>query len=114
MAMTDTPSTDLLARFRQNDAAAAEALFQRYADRLTQLARSRLSRRLAARIDPEDVVLSAYRSFFVLARGEITLTQSGDLWRLLARITLRKVYRNVRRHRADCRSVEREQPWTGE
>jgi RNA polymerase sigma factor (sigma-70 family) len=108
--MPDVPSAELLARFRQHDAAAAEVLFERYAQRLTQLARSRLSRKLQARVDAEDVVLSAYRSFFLLAQdGEVTLRASGDLWRLLARITLRKVYRNARRHRADCRSVEREE-----
>src|SRR5437016_11133519 len=105
--MTEVPSAELLARYRQQDAAAAEALFQRYLKRLTQLARSRLSRKLAARVDAEDVVLSAFRSFFRLARGtEVTLRQSGDLWRLLVRITLRKVYRNARRHHADCRNVE--------
>jgi RNA polymerase sigma factor (sigma-70 family) len=109
--MTEVPSAELLERYRRHDDAAAEVLFQRYAERLTQLARSRLSRKLAARVDAEDVVLSAYRSFFLLARdGEVTLQHSGDLWRLLVRITLRKVYRNARRHRADCRSVDREQP----
>src|SRR6266567_4708438 len=97
--MTDVPSAELLARYRQHDDAAAAMLFHRYADRLTRLARSRLSRKLAARVDAEDVILSAYRSFFLLARGaEVTLRQSGDLWRLLVRITLRKVYRNARRH----------------
>src|SRR5262245_55495279 len=110
--MSDTPSAELLQRYRQHDPAAAEALFQRYADRLPRLARSRLSSKLNARLDPEDVVLSAYRSFFLLARGgEVTLRESGDLWRLLVRITLRKVYRNARRHQAEARSVEREQPW---
>ncbi len=108
-AMTDAPSAELLARYRQNDPAAAEELFRRYAERLTRLARSRLSRKLSARLDPEDVVLSAYRSFFLLARDGVALRQSGDLWRLLARITLRKVCRGARRHRAGCRSVEREQ-----
>src|SRR5947199_272083 len=110
--MTDLPSAELLERYRRHDEAAAEALFCRYAERLTRLARVRLSRRLAARVDTEDVVLSAYRSFFVLARaGGVALRQSGDLWRLLVRITLRKVCRSARRHRADCRSVERERPW---
>jgi RNA polymerase sigma factor (sigma-70 family) len=112
--MTDVPSAELLARCR-HDPAAADELFRRYAERLTQLARSRLSRKLQARVDAEDVVQSAYRSFFVLARdGAVILQQSGDLWRLLVRITLRKVYRNARRHRADCRSVDREQPWSEE
>jgi RNA polymerase sigma factor (sigma-70 family) len=108
--MTDVPSAELLARYHQHDAAAAEELFHRYADRLIRLARARLSRKLQARVDAEDVVLSAYRSFFLLARGgAVTVQQSGDLWRLLVRITLRKVYRNARRHLADCRSVEREE-----
>ena len=108
--MTDIPSAELLARYRRHDEAAAEELFHRYAGRLTALARSRLSQALAARVDPEDVVQSTYRSFFLLAReGEVLLRESGDLWRLLVRITLRKVYRSARRHQADCRSVEREQ-----
>lgn len=108
--MTDTPSGELLARYAgQRDEAAAEELFRRYAARLTALARSRLSQALAARVDPEDVVQSAYRSFFLLAcKDEVVLQASGELWRLLVRITLRKVYRSVRRHRADCRNVERE------
>jgi tRNA A-37 threonylcarbamoyl transferase component Bud32/DNA-directed RNA polymerase specialized sigma24 family protein len=114
--MSDTPSAELLARYHDgHDEAAAEELFRRYCGRLTALARSRLSRALAARVDPEDVVQSAYRSFFLLARDEeVLLRQSGDLWRLLVRITLRKVYRSVRRHRADCRSVGREQAWSEE
>jgi DNA-directed RNA polymerase specialized sigma24 family protein/tRNA A-37 threonylcarbamoyl transferase component Bud32 len=108
--VADAPSAELLARYRQcRDEAAAEELFRRYAGRLTALVRSRLSRKLAARVDPEDVVQSAYRSFFLLAGdGHVLLQESGDLWRLLVRITLRKVCRTARRHRADCRSVVRE------
>jgi RNA polymerase sigma factor (sigma-70 family) len=108
--MTDTPSAELLARYagRRDETAAAE-LFRRYSRRLTALAQSRLSRALAARVDAEDVVQSAYRSFFVLAGdGGVLLHERGDLWRLLVRITLRKVYRSARRHRADCRSVARD------
>ncbi len=110
--MTDTPSAELLARYRgRHDEAAAEELFRRYSGRLTALARSRLSSALARRVDAEDVVQSAYRSFFLLARaGDVVLRENGDLWRLLVRITLRKVYRSARRHRADCRSVGREHP----
>jgi tRNA A-37 threonylcarbamoyl transferase component Bud32/DNA-directed RNA polymerase specialized sigma24 family protein len=109
--MSDTPSAELVARYRcGHDEKAAEELFRRYAARLTALAHSRLTRALASRVDAEDVVQSAYRSFFLLARdGEVQLHESGDLWRLLVRITLRKVYRSARRHQADCRSVAREQ-----
>src|SRR5262245_5216743 len=69
--MNDTTqhrTADLLARWRNGDQQAAAVLFHRYADRLVALAKSRLSARLASRVDPEDVVQSVYRSFFVDAR----------------------------------------------
>jgi len=67
--------------------------------------------RIARRFDPEDVVLSAYRSFFVRARnGMFSLEHSGDLWRLLVGIVLNKLHHQVARHTAEMRSVDREQP----
>ncbi|MEK6236675.1 MAG: ECF-type sigma factor [Planctomycetales bacterium] len=102
-------SAELLARYQGGDESAAEEIFLRYVDRLTLLARSRLSAKLAQRVDPEDVVLSAYRSFFLRARdGAFSLERSGDLWRLLVAVTLRKVFRQAERHQAEKRSVHRE------
>lgn len=107
--LTAGTSLLLFEQFRGGDDRAAEALFTRYFERLTWLARSLLSPRLARRTDPEDVVLSAYRSFFVAARGgRFTLTRGGDLWRLLASITRHKLLRQARHHTADRRSVDRE------
>jgi RNA polymerase sigma factor (sigma-70 family) len=104
----------LLERYRQGDDTAAEELFSRYFQRLTSLARSRLSPRLARRTDPEDIVLSVYRSFFIDARaGRFTLSRGGDLWRLLASITKHKLLRQARFHGADCRSVDRESSLDG-
>lgn len=101
----------LLERYRDGDDTAAEALFSRYFQRLTSLARSRLSPRLASRTDPEDIVLSVYRSFFIDARaGRFTLSRGGDLWRLLASITKHKLLRQARHHGADRRSVDLEVP----
>jgi RNA polymerase sigma factor (sigma-70 family) len=103
-------SAELFTRYQDGDDEAAEEIFHRYLERLTRLARSRLSPRLASRTDPEDVVLSAWRSFFLGARaGKFALRRSGDLWRLLASITLHKVYRHARRHTAERRSVVVEQ-----
>lgn len=103
-------SAELLARYGQGDERSAEELFHRYVERLTLLARARLSPRLAGRVDPEDIVLSAWRSFFIGARaGRFSLRRSGDLWRLLVSITMHKLYRQVRRHTADRRSVGSEQ-----
>jgi RNA polymerase sigma factor (sigma-70 family) len=101
----------LLERFRGGDDLAAAEIFDRYFRRLNALARSRLSPRLARRTDPEDIVLSVYRSFFVDARGgRYTLNRGGDLWRLLAAIARHKLLRQARSQTADRRSVEIEIP----
>jgi DNA-directed RNA polymerase specialized sigma24 family protein len=101
----------LLERVRAGDEQAAEVVFCRYFKRLTLLARSRLSARLARRTDPEDIVLSVYRSFFVEARaGRFILSRGGDLWRLLASITRHKLLRQARRELADRRSIDVELP----
>jgi RNA polymerase sigma factor (sigma-70 family) len=113
--MTDHRSEDLLARWRAGDQQAATELFRRYADRLIALARSRLSAKLARRVDPEDVVHSAYRSFFADVReGRYQLERGGDLWQLLVTITLNKVQHQVERHTSQKRAVNREQPYSSE
>ncbi len=107
----DWTSLELLERFRAGDDRAAEALFRRYFERLTLLARSRLSARVAGRIDPEDIVQSVYRSFFAGAStGRFSLRRGGDLWRLLASITKHKLLRQVRHQSAERRSVQDESP----
>jgi RNA polymerase sigma-70 factor (ECF subfamily) len=113
--MTDERSGDLLARWRAGDAEAATELFRRYADRLIALARSRLSAKLARRVDPEDVVHSAYRSFFADARdGRFELQRGGDLWRLLVAITLHKLNHQVRSNQRQKRALDREQSFGSE
>jgi DNA-directed RNA polymerase specialized sigma24 family protein len=103
---SDETSAGILQRYREGDERAADELFSRYVGRLTLLARSRLSPALARRTDPEDVVLSAYRSFFIRARdGRLTPARSGDLWRLLVAITLHKLYRQARKQRAERRAL---------
>ncbi len=107
----DWSSLVLLDGFRLGDERAADALFLRYFERLKALARSRLSATFTRRTDPEDIVLSVYRSFFAGARaGRFTLRGGGDLWRLLSAITKRKVFRQIRHDRAEVRSCEREVP----
>jgi RNA polymerase sigma factor (sigma-70 family) len=111
LSLSQLPSEQLLLRVRERDEDASREAFNRYLSRLIALARSRLAARLQRRTDPEDIVLSAYRSFFVGARdGRFTLQRSGDLWRLLASITLHKLTRQVKRHSAENRDVRREVP----
>src|SRR5262245_20761308 len=108
---TTWTSLVLLERFRAGDELAADALFSRYFNRLTALARSRLQARLSRRTDPEDIVQSVYRSFFMGARaGRFSLNRGGDLWRLLAAITKHKVLRRLRHATADRRSLDIEVP----
>jgi RNA polymerase sigma factor (sigma-70 family) len=106
--VTDT-SQQLFSEFREGSEDAADRIFARYVQRLTALARLRLSERLARRIDAEDIVLSAYRSFFIAARdGRFVLNRGGDLWRLLVSITLHKLHRQVAAHRTLKRSMNEE------
>jgi RNA polymerase sigma factor (sigma-70 family) len=103
-------SAELLKRYQAGDGDAADEIFHRYIDRLTQLARTRLSPKLARRTDAEDVVMSAWRSFFVAAgAGRFSLKRSGDLWRLLVAITMHKLSHEARKHSAEIRSLDREQ-----
>jgi RNA polymerase sigma-70 factor (ECF subfamily) len=109
--MSSSTLPDLVTRWRDDgDQAAAAELFDCYAARLIMLVRSHLSEKLARRFDPEDVVQSAFRSFFVGTReGRLLLDQSGDLWRLLVVISFHKLFRRVELHTAAKRAVGREE-----
>lgn len=107
----DEQSTNqqLLAGWQSGSQQAATLLVERYLVRLTALVRARLSRRLARRVDPDDIVLSAWRSFFFAAsNGRASPDGEGELWPLLATITLRKLSRQTCRQHAERRSLERE------
>jgi RNA polymerase sigma-70 factor (ECF subfamily) len=95
-----------VAAAKAGDPQAETRIFQLYLSRLLALAESRLSPRMARRVDADDVVQSAMRTFFMRLRDErIVWDDSFDLWRLLARLTVRKVCRQVDHHYADRRSV---------
>ena len=42
--------------------------------------------------------------------GHYELARSGDLWRLLASVTLNKLYGQIEKQTADKRSIDREEP----
>ena len=107
--MSDPKSHELLDQFLAGNSEAAAAIFDRYVERLLALARTRIGVKLRRRVDPEDVVQSAYRSFFVHAQNsEYQLDRSGDLWRLLARTTMNKLYGQIEKQTAAKRSIDRE------
>lgn len=114
--MSDEPANrELMNAWRHGDSAAADALFHRFHARLLALVRSRLSRKLARRLDPDDIVLSAYRSFFVAVRnGRAAPADDDDLWPLLTTMVRRKLARQSRTHLAERRSVDREEHVDGD
>lgn len=102
-------SIHLFARLCDGDDLAATDVFRRYANRLIALASSRISDSLQRRVSPEDVVQSAYRSFFrVSAQQRYVCEQSGDMWRLLSTITINKIRRQIEYHHAGKRSLRQE------
>jgi len=102
----DEPKYALANSLSSGDPVAAEAVFARYAERLSHLADRHLSHKLAGRLDGEDVVQSVFRTFFRRsAAGEFRIDSSAQLWRLLVTITLRKAQAKARYHTADIRDA---------
>jgi RNA polymerase sigma-70 factor (ECF subfamily) len=101
--------TDAMDRLRAGDEAAAHEVFQRFVGKLIRLARRQFDAVLRRKVDPEDVVQSAFKSFFLrYGDGKVEVHNWGDLWGLLTVITLRKCLDRVEYHRAECRDAQRE------
>lgn len=99
----------LMAGLRSGEDAAARAVFERFAGRLVAMARGRFNRLLARKVDPEDVVQSAFKSFFVRHRaGSLTVGGWDGLWSLLVLITVRKCADRAEYFLADRRDACRE------
>lgn len=101
--------TELLPLLPAGDNQAARALFDRFSDRLVRLADQHLNRKLAGRVDGEDVVQSVFRTFFRRGtEGEFHIDSSAQLWQLLVRITILKARAKARHHTAAMRSTAAE------
>ena len=103
--------TKLVQRHRDGDPEAASLLFAQYAQQLCRLAERHLSRKLAGRVEGEDVVQSVFRTFFRrTSQGEFQIDSSDQLWRLLVIITVRKARAQGRYHTAAVRDISAEHP----
>lgn len=100
---------EMMSRLRSGDDEAASQVFNRFAERLIALARSRIDQATRQKIDPEDAVQSAYRSFFRRhAEGQFDIRDWNNLWTLLTVITVRKCLKKARYFRAGRRDVRQE------
>lgn len=109
MATPSDSFPDFLARLRARDDTAARDLFERFARALIGMARGRFAPAIRHKVDPEDVVQSAYKSFFArYGDGNLNVVNWNGLWGLLTLITLRKCAERVEYLRAACRDIGRE------
>jgi RNA polymerase sigma factor (sigma-70 family) len=100
------PPPELIQQLRDGDPRGADALFARYAQRLTRIAETHLSGNLAGRLDGSDIVQSVFRTFFRRsAEGHFQIDSTAQLWRLLVKITVLKVRAKGRYHTAGVRNV---------
>ena len=107
--MTSQFSKILLERYQGGDSRAAGELYDRYAKRLLGLARQRLTRLLAAKVDPDDISQAAFQAFFELAdQDQVRWDREGDLWRLLSGIAVNQVLRQAEHFSAEKRRADRE------
>lgn len=104
------PDQQWFAALASGDPSIEEEFWKTYAGPLHRVADRQLSQQLKRRVDPEDVVQSACRTFFRRVRqGEFQLQDRSDLWRLLLTITLNKARMQARFHGRACRGMDREQ-----
>ena len=96
----------LITKLQAGDESAAVAILERYTGRLIGLARKRLGPGIRSKLDPDDVLQSVYRSFFLRHRkGKFQLKDWDNLWSLLATITLRKCGHRIEWFYADRRDI---------
>jgi RNA polymerase sigma-70 factor (ECF subfamily) len=100
---------DFLARLHNQDDTAAQELFGRFTRQLIALALRHIEGGLRHKVESEDVVQSAYKSFFLrYGAGNVDLANWNSLWGLLAVITVRKCAERAAYHRAERRDAARE------
>src|SRR5688572_586803 len=110
MAPDDPVTENLLSQARDGQAEAVQQLFAHHRGRLKRMVTLRLDPRLAARIDPSDVVQDA----LIDATRKLTdylHTRPIDFYPWLRQIAVERLIDLHRRHvRAARRSVSREEP----
>lgn len=93
-------------RYRRGENDGPTLLFLRYAGRLRALAAAQSGPGLAARVAPEDIVQTVFRTFFRrAATGQYDVPEGEEIWKLLLVIALHKIRDAADFHRAARRDV---------
>ncbi len=108
--MPQNPVLDgLVQRWLSGDDHAATELLEHLHRDLLRVVRNRFHPMLRGRLDPEDVVQSALRTFFRrLRKKNLPGTTADDVRRVLVTIAKRKLAQKIRFHFAGIRDVRRE------
>ncbi len=104
------PAHRLVDDLKRGDSCAATELHELFAPRLLRFVQRRMNPRLIRRLDADDVVQSAFRSFFRVV-GDRDWESDGRAERvcsLLYAITLNKLHASCRFHAAEKRSIASE------
>ena len=97
--MDENNVSQWIVKAKHGDSVAAHQLWQHYYDRLVRAARKNLGAKSGRMVDEEDIAISVFESFYRAARNGRFPQLSGrdDLWRLLLRMSARKII-DRRRH----------------
>jgi RNA polymerase sigma-70 factor (ECF subfamily) len=107
---SDLSDASLLRRFRAGHQSAATQLYLRYAERLGNFATAKTGRDLVARVDPDSIVQSVFRSFFRRAQdGQYHVAPGEELWKLLLVMALNKIRSAATHHHAQRRDTRKTQ-----
>ena len=111
MPLDDSVTEELLRRAGLNDQAAIDDLLLRHRSRVKQMVNIRMDRRLAARLDPSDVVQEAFIEASRKLKDYLN-DREMPFYPWLRELAINRLIDLHRRHiLAQKRTVEREQPW---
>ncbi|MEL6111016.1 MAG: ECF-type sigma factor, partial [Planctomycetota bacterium] len=92
--LVDRPDRELVQAWKGGDQGAADVLWRRYTTRLIGLVANRVAKPYRDSIAPEEVVQSAWGSFFHAAKqSRLQISETLSLWHLLALFAQRKLAR---------------------
>lgn len=90
-------ASSLLLHLREGDGQAVAKLWERYFERMLNVARRKLGGAHRRVRDEEDIALSAFKSFCaVVQRGRFDRSAGDDLWPLLVSMTINKAIDHLR------------------